>query len=438
VILTDNPRAHVTHLKSLPTVEPEVDRCIECGFCEPVCPSRHLTLTPRRRIAVRREMARLRQGGDPATLAELHADFEYDGLATCAADGLCATACPVKIDTGALVKRLRGEAHSSFAGWVAREIAARFHLFERLMRLLVRSGHVLERVVGVRVMLAMTQLFERLLRVRLPKWSAALPHVPPRKLTTGPQDGPDAIYYPACMSRIMGRSRGEARSMPEVLVQLAERAGVRLRIPEGSAGTCCGLAFGSKGFTAEHARLLEALVTQLWTWSGEGQRPVVIDATSCLQSMLASAMLLDGEPRRRLQALKLVDSVEFVRTTLLPRLAVRKLPRRVALHPTCASRKLELVDALRSVAEQCASEVTVPIHLGCCAMAGDRGLLYPELTADAVSAERRELMDGEFDGYYSSNLTCEIGMSQATGRPYRSILYLVEEATRRSDTQISG
>ncbi len=52
VILNDDPRAHVRHLKDLPTVEDEVDQCIECGFCERMCPSRELTLTPRQRIVV--------------------------------------------------------------------------------------------------------------------------------------------------------------------------------------------------------------------------------------------------------------------------------------------------------------------------------------------------------------------------------------------------
>ncbi|MEL4080690.1 MULTISPECIES: FAD-linked oxidase C-terminal domain-containing protein [Arthrobacter] len=48
-VLSDDPRSYLDHLKTAPTVEEEVDRCVECGYCEPVCPSRTLTLTPRRR-----------------------------------------------------------------------------------------------------------------------------------------------------------------------------------------------------------------------------------------------------------------------------------------------------------------------------------------------------------------------------------------------------
>lgn len=108
VVVNRDRRAHLSHLKALPTVEPEVDKCIECGFCEPLCPSRELTLTPRQRIVVRREIRRLEEtGGDRSLLALLERDFPYDALETCAANGLCAATCPVRIDTGQLTKRFR-------------------------------------------------------------------------------------------------------------------------------------------------------------------------------------------------------------------------------------------------------------------------------------------------------------------------------------------
>jgi D-lactate dehydrogenase len=83
-----------------------------------------------------------------------------------------------------------------------------------------------------------------------------------------------------------------------------------------------------------------------------------------------------------------------------------------------------------AIAECCAGSVTVPLTLGCCGFAGDRGLLFPELTASATEKESTEVNAREYSGYYSSNITCEIGMSTATGKEYRSIVYLVEEASR--------
>ena len=112
VILNDDPKAYLKDLKPLPQVDPLVDKCIECGFCEPKCPSRPVTTTPRQRITIQREIARLcGPAEDPARQARLAEDFVYLGEQTCATDGLCATACPVSIDTGEYVKELRK------AGW---------------------------------------------------------------------------------------------------------------------------------------------------------------------------------------------------------------------------------------------------------------------------------------------------------------------------------
>ncbi|MDQ2844571.1 MAG: FAD-binding oxidoreductase, partial [Acidobacteriota bacterium] len=78
VILNADPEAHLANLKKMPVVEAEVDKCIECGYCEPRCPSRDLTLTPRQRIVVRREIQRLKDSGASAAAQDaLAADFPY-------------------------------------------------------------------------------------------------------------------------------------------------------------------------------------------------------------------------------------------------------------------------------------------------------------------------------------------------------------------------
>src|ERR1700734_1894599 len=107
VILTRNPSLHLENLKSFPQIEGVTgsSQCIECGFCEPVCPSRNVTMTPRQRIALRREMTR--QKSDSAMLAQLQQEYQYNGIETCAGDGMCSIPCPIGINTGTLIKQFR-------------------------------------------------------------------------------------------------------------------------------------------------------------------------------------------------------------------------------------------------------------------------------------------------------------------------------------------
>ena len=190
------------------------------------------------------------------------------------------------------------------------------------------------------------------------------------------------------------------------------------------------MPFGSKGFSSQQTLLVERLVDRLWDWTRQADLPVVIDASSCLYAIKSASALLQGERQLQLHAFRVLDAAEFVRDTLLPRLCVHRLDRSVVLHPNCASRKLGTDRALMDVASRCAFRVSVPESLECCATAGDRSLLVPELTRSALGPEHAEVASEEWDGYYSNNLTCEMGLRQVMARPYKPFLYLVEEATR--------
>ena len=414
VILNDNPQAHITHLKSLQTVEPEVDQCIECGFCEPLCPSRDLTLTPRQRIIVWREMARLRQH-DPRSpeLAELEADFAYDGIETCAADGLCATACPVGIDTGALVKRLRRESRSALQQEIARLAADRFALVEGAARWSLRAAGLVRAVLG--------------------RFSP-LPGLPPpaaAQLPSTARSSARAVYFPSCVSRMLGPQDSAEAPLPELLTRVSSRAGLPLWIPEEVSGHCCGLPFASKGFDQAYSVAINRTVEALGRWTGQGELPVVLDSSPCTYTLKQSGPDLTPRNRSLLQRLQILDSVEFAHDELLPRLPRRSIQGKVVLHPVCSLHKMNLTGKLVRLAEACASAVEVPLSAGCCGFAGDRGFWRPELTLSAMRAEAAEVAaGGTYAGYFSSSRTCEIGLARATGKPYRHIWNLLDEATR--------
>src|SRR6185312_8603481 len=138
VVLNRDEGAHLRNLKTTPEIEEVATTCVECGFCEPVCPSRHLTTTPRQRIVIRREMAR-QPAGSPVQRALLE-QYEYDGIETCAADGTCAIACPLGIDTGKVIKEFRSREHSEKAQRRAAGVAERFGQVERAARGALRTG----------------------------------------------------------------------------------------------------------------------------------------------------------------------------------------------------------------------------------------------------------------------------------------------------------
>ena len=131
VIITSDAQLHLRDLKVPEVVDPAVDRCVECGYCEPVCPSRDLTTTPRQRIALMREL----KASDADRRAAIEADFTYDAVQTCAADSLCLLNCPVSIDTGKVMKGFRAEAQSPVAQKVALQLAENWGSVVRGLRL---------------------------------------------------------------------------------------------------------------------------------------------------------------------------------------------------------------------------------------------------------------------------------------------------------------
>jgi D-lactate dehydrogenase len=139
--------------------------------------------------------------------------------------------------------------------------------------------------------------------------------------------------------------------------------------------------------------------------------------------------LLSPEYHDKFSKLKIIDSIQYLNETILPRLTIQKKKNAAAIHPVCSATKLNLVPAFENIASQCADRVIKPAYAGCCGMAGDRGFLVPEITKSATDLELKELADGQYDGYYASGTTCEIALTENSGRQYEHIMYLVDEVT---------
>jgi D-lactate dehydrogenase len=203
-----------------------------------------------------------------------------------------------------------------------------------------------------------------------------------------------------------------------------------VHVPPDAAGTCCGVPFSSKGYAEAHAVAANRAIANFWRWSDGGKLPVFVDTSPCTYGLLHSREALTDENKTRFDALTILDGVAFVHDVLLPKLAVTRREPSAVLHPVCSLVKMGLVPKLEAVARACTETATIPPDAGCCGFAGDRGFLFPELTASATLLEAAEAKAAGATGHWSSSRTCEAGLSRATGERYRSFVHLVERATR--------
>ncbi|MBD2838648.1 FAD-binding oxidoreductase [Pseudomonas sp. JM0905a] len=419
VILSEDRDIHLKNLKPLPAADEIVDKCIECGFCEPVCPSKGLTLSPRQRIVIWRDIQAKRRAG--INTAELEQAYQYQGIDTCAATGLCAQRCPVGINTGDLVRKLRANDahHAGSADW----LAGHFALALKGTRLTLRVADGARRVLGAPLLAKSSSVLRQLSGNRLPQWSPALPQAAaPIHFTPPTADNrPRVVYLAACVSRAMGPSAGDNEQVPLIdkTRMLLEKAGYQVVFPEHLDSLCCGQPFASKGYPEQAETKRRELVDALLAASRGGLDPVYCDTSPCTLRLVQ-----DGLDSR----LQLFDPVRFIRSHLLDRLEFTPQDKPVAIHVTCSTQHLGEAQGLIDIVKRCTREVVVPEGIHCCGFAGDKGFTTPELNAHSL----RSLKDAVqiCDEGVSTSRTCEIGLSQHGGIDYHGLVYLVDRVTR--------
>jgi D-lactate dehydrogenase len=433
IILTHDDQIHLKSLKSVPEIESVTSsaQCIECGFCEPVCPSRNITLTPRQRIVVRREMAR-QPDGSPV-LQRLQQEYQYDGIETCAGDGTCSIPCPIGINTGALMREFRKVEHGQRTERIALAIAKRWGLVEKIAVVALAAANIATKLFGVRALSLLANGARAIVNNDLiPAVPGPMPKPAKRTLPSTANSMGGAVYFPACINRMFGRDPDatSSLSLPEALVEISQRAGRPLWIPGDVVGLCCSTPFSSKGYVSAHQYMADKVADALWRWSDGGTRTVVVDAASCTLGLAEDVhRYLDPVRKARHEKIRIVDSVSWC-LELLGDLKINRKLGKVVLHPTCSMTHLGLTRDFKDVAGRIANEVEVPLGALCCGTAGDRGLLHPELVVSATREEAASVRETHADAYLSANRTCEMGMRHVTGRPYESFIFSLELCTR--------
>lgn len=389
VVINDDPMIHVRDIKPVPSLEdplqagvrPKEDLCIECGFCEHICPTRAHTLTPRQRIVLQREVHLHRD--QPDVVAEIEKMYRYDGVNSCATDGMCATVCPVGIDTGDMVKRMRTRSTPTIVHRLASIVARRMSL-----------AHL-----GMRAVTSLWRTYGSYHAVRRTR-----------------QGEPHILYVQTCPSRWFG-GNGDRESLDQVVLSLAERAGLRMQTISGTS--CCGQPFSSKGLSTAAVAAQGELLERILRIVRKRDMPVLVDASTCAAALIAAC---------REHGIRVLDQTAYAEL-VLERLPIRNRRTSVAVHPGCGSAKLGRTDAFIRIAERCAISTYLPPDSGCCGMGGDRGILHPAIVTSANAVAKAQLPPTVRLGV-SANSLCEGALRKSMGIQYVSLLHLVEEVTR--------
>ncbi len=424
VLLNDDPRLHLKYLKPMPLAHDLVDACIECGFCENSCVSRELTLSPRQRIAVYREISQLeRSGEEQHRLAQLRKDYDYYGNQTCATDGLCALSCPVGIDTGKLIKVLRQNEVSARAKQIAGWIGDHMDRVTALMRFGLGILRFKQQLFGDKALGGVLNFLRKISGNRLPQWTPFMPGAGKAMtpLKVNPDNPLKVVYFSTCINRSMGVSKDydEQVTVTDKTIGLLKKAGYEIIIPGSVNKLCCGMAFASKGLIETAERKQTELEEVLLEASENGKIPVLVDMSPCLYHMKET---LD-------ERLKLYEPIAFALEYLSDHLEFHPTDEPVVIFSVCSAKKMGLEEDFLKLAKMCSTNVIVN-EANCCGFAGDRGFTYPELNAEGLKEIKQQIPAGVKHGY-STSRTCEIGLTEHSGISYQNIFYLLDRVTTK-------
>lgn len=388
VLLNDDYQIHLKHIKSIPDVSPIVDKCIECGFCEVVCPSKNATLTPRQRIAVHREIVRM----DLKLTLEESAILQNQFDDTCATDGLCSLNCPVGINTGLFVKESRNEKNNdNFIGKIE------FKTVEKFAKFGIRNKSLLDNsIVKYFAKLAEPNLNFELIKNLKNK---------PIELQFGQfRNSIDYIYFPTCTCRIFGDAK-EKHNITEKIMDIGLLFGLNIVMLDSLADKCCGLMYESKGMKTVSIEHKEYLTNVLAKYK---PKAVIIDAESCYSFLKHNDLQIN-----------FIDTLDFLS---LGKDKITTTNDKVLFHPSCSTRLLLSDDEISAKLKNLGVNADLT-EVRCCGAAGDK--LFTEKNLHLSAAKEFEYLEkSNYTGYYSNNLPCEMALSNSTGKDFKSLVYL--------------
>lgn len=407
VLITDDAEAHLKNIKRMKQIDSNLDACIECGFCEHVCPSSKATISPRQRIILQREEVYL--NNLISTERAEKSRLSYMATDTCVTDSMCFVMCPVGVDTGAFVKSVRGRFRSQLSKKIAALLARRYSIVNFMGKTAANIAMATSKFVGESFLKRVTSSMRW---TGLPTYNAKLGlpgHLPK-------SDSVATYYYlPSCPSRWTGNTG--MGDITNTWGRLIQRASAGWSVVPNAAGKCCGQIFESKGYSQAAQSAADSIADDL-----PDGAVIFTDASTCSHRLLQVVQ----QNQDRVTVISVVDAMGV----LLDNIPVKHKVRSVVLHPGCAVHLSGEVEKLRLLLTRLSHEVYIPHHSACCGAAGDKGILYPEVASAAVAQLKDEINGLKPDGFYSLNSICEASLTEHTGKTFSDLIMLIDQVTR--------
>ncbi|PSM51612.1 FAD/FMN-containing dehydrogenase [Campylobacter blaseri] len=416
VIISYDKEIHIKNIKNMNETEDYINFCMECGFCEKACPSKFLTLTPRQRIAVTREIDRLKSIGETTKADKLQKEYEYLGDETCAACSMCKIYCPLSIDTAQIAINLRRK-NSSKSFKIANAIYENMDKVINLAKFGLSTANLSYSLVGAKNISAITKKINSFMP--FPYANEYLPLKNSYKRENRNFGEKKVIYFTTCMNRGFAPSKlvFDKRSIQEVFESVCKKAGVSVVYPEGIDKLCCGKSFMDyEEIRAKNKDLLKNILLEA---SEGGKHEIILDHGAC-------STYLINELKDENQ-LKIVDMCEFLEE-IMPKLKIKKIDENLIVHKMCAMKKRGKGDLVENLAKICTTKNVYNTAIDCCGFAGNKGFFTPELTLSATKTLK--FIPANLKRGFSNSSTCEIGVSHSCGIPFMHIVYLIDECSK--------
>lgn len=432
VMICEDKQIHLKNLKPANAIDDYLTHCMECGFCEKICPSKHLTLTPRQRIAIYREIKRLealdnKNAQEVKELWELKDGFKYYGIQTCAMCSMCKTVCPLQIDTAQLTIEQSNENASSLGLKLASMAANNMASTVSLGKFGLSFANLGQNLLGTQRIKSISNFLHN--KISTPIVPNYMPYANYYKLKNRNYDFQDSVvYFSSCMNRgfAPAKKATDRRSIQEVFESVCKKARVNVLYPSELKNMCCGKAF--KEFAKRDSKInpLDRTIEILKRESHDGLFPIIIDHSACAQEMISKI-----KDHSDCTNLKIYDLVEYIEQFLLNKLQINKLDEPIAIYNVCSLRLHNKQDILEKIAKACSNGIIYEDkQTCCCGFSGNKGFGTPELNYRATEDLGKYFADKDVKRCYSSSSSCEVGLSDRTNRSWQHIIYLIDEISK--------